>query len=97
MEDKIDKVLKNLAEIFVEVKTIRDSLPKSKDDLGEDKLYGVAKGMVLKAKTASTSYLQRKLGIGYARAANLMDMLEKNKVIGPEKGAAARKVLKKDS
>ena len=95
MEDKIDKVLKNLAEIFVEVKAIRDNLPKSKDDLGEDKLYEVAKEAVLKSKRASTSYLQRKLGVGYARAANLIDMLEGNKIIGPGIGAEPRQVLKK--
>ncbi len=95
MEDKINEVLKSLSEIFVELRAIRDNLYSPKEDNSEDKLYELAKEAVLRSKRASTSYLQRKLGIGYARSANLIDMLERNKVIGPETGAKSRKVLKK--
>ena len=42
---------------------------------------------------ASTSYLQRKLGIGYARAARLMDLLEERGVIGAADGAKPRGVI----
>ncbi len=59
----------------------------------EDDLYEEAKQTILEAGKASTSYLQRKLGIGYARAARLMDILEERGVIGPGSGAKAREVL----
>ncbi len=59
----------------------------------EDELYEEAKEIIVSAGKASTSYLQRKLRIGYARAARLMDMLEEQGVIGAGSGAKAREVL----
>jgi S-DNA-T family DNA segregation ATPase FtsK/SpoIIIE len=59
----------------------------------EDDLYEEARETVIRAGKASTSYLQRKLRIGYARAARLMDILEENQVIGPGEGAKPRDVL----
>ncbi len=59
----------------------------------EDDLYEEAKQTVIEAGKASTSYLQRKLGVGYARAARLIDMLEERGVIGPGSGAKPREVL----
>ncbi|MEY4747604.1 MAG: cell division protein ftsK, segregation ATPase FtsK/SpoIIIE, family [Candidatus Parcubacteria bacterium] len=58
-----------------------------------DELYSKAKQTVIEAGKASTSYLQRKLGVGYARAAKLMDMLEERGVIGPADGAKPRDVI----
>ena len=51
--------------------------------------------VVIEAGRASTSYLQRKLKLGYARAARLMDKLEERGVIGPGDGAKPREVLEK--
>ncbi len=59
----------------------------------EDELYASAKQTVLEAGKASTSYLQRKLGVGYARAAKLIDMLEERGVVGPADGAKPRGVI----
>ncbi len=59
----------------------------------EDDLYEDARTTVIEAGKASTSFLQRKLGIGYARAARLVDMLEERGVIGPGSGAKPRDVL----
>lgn len=59
----------------------------------EDDLYDDAYHVVLEAGKASTSYLQRKLRVGYARAARLMDMLEERGVIGPADGSKPREVL----
>lgn len=59
----------------------------------EDELYEDAYQTVLHAGKASTSYLQRKLRVGYARAARLMDMLEENGVIGASQGSKPRDVL----
>jgi S-DNA-T family DNA segregation ATPase FtsK/SpoIIIE len=69
------------------------SIGSSDDDEEEDDLYPEAKKTVIEAGKASTSYLQRKLGIGYARAARLIDMLEDRGVIGPGDGAKARTVI----
>ncbi|MBI5458067.1 hypothetical protein HY971_05085 [Candidatus Kaiserbacteria bacterium] len=63
------------------------------DEDEEDELYGEAKKTIIEAGKASTSYLQRKLGIGYARAARLMDILEERGVIGPPDGAKPRDVI----
>jgi len=59
----------------------------------EDDLYEEARQTIVGAGKASTSYLQRKLGVGYARAARLIDMLEERGVIGPGSGAKPREVL----
>lgn len=60
---------------------------------GKDALYDQALSIVLGAKMASTTFLQRKLKIGYARAASLMDELEENGIIGPQEGAKPRRIL----
>ena len=63
------------------------------EDLGdEDELLGQAKEIVISSGKASTSWLQRKLGIGYSRAAKLIDLLETKGVVGPANGSKAREV-----
>lgn len=65
------------------------------EDGGDDDLYEDARLTVMEAGKASTSYLQRKLGVGYARAAKLIDMLEERGVIGAGNGAKPREILEK--
>lgn len=67
------------------------------DDDEQDELYNEAKQAVIEAKKASTSFLQRRLRIGYSRAARLMDTLEDNGVIGPADGAKPRAILATDA
>ncbi len=62
-------------------------------DLIEDELYEDAKEVVAQAGKASASLLQRRLRIGYARAARILDLLEERGVIGPADGAKPRKIL----
>jgi len=58
----------------------------------QDSLYEEAKQIVIESKKASASLLQRRLSIGYARAARLLDILEDRGVVGPGDGAKPRKV-----
>ncbi len=59
----------------------------------DDELYEDARETVISAGKASTSYLQRKLGVGYARAARLIDMLEERGVVSAGSGSKPRDVL----
>ncbi len=61
-------------------------------DSGEDDLFEAAKEEVMRAGKASASLLQRRLRIGYARAARLLDILEDQGIIGPGDGAKPRDV-----
>lgn len=69
----------------------------SDDDTHKDPLFNQAKDLILQTGTASTTFLQRKLKIGYARAASLMDQLEQARVIGPSEGSKPRQVLLQNS
>ncbi len=82
-----------------------DTYRQSMEEIGDDKssardpLYEEAKSLVFETGNASTTYLQRKLKVGYARAASLMDQLEANGIIGPSEGAKPRQIFypKQDS
>ncbi|MCX6987076.1 MAG: DNA translocase FtsK 4TM domain-containing protein [Chlamydiae bacterium] len=65
------------------------------DELDEprDSMYDQARSIVTETNNASTTFLQRKLKIGYARAASLMDELEQKGVIGPQEGSKPRRIL----
>ena len=63
------------------------------DDDMDDDMYEEAKAAVEEAGRASTSYLQRKLRIGYSRAARLMDVLEAKGVIGAADGSRPREII----
>ncbi len=59
----------------------------------EDDLLDQAVNIVIEAGNASVSILQRRLGVGYPRAARLIDVLEQRHIIGPFEGSKPRKVL----
>lgn len=67
--------------------------PKVGDGGSSDELYDEAFTIVRELETASISLLQRRLRIGYNRAANLMDDLEGNGIVGPQDGSKPRDVL----
>jgi S-DNA-T family DNA segregation ATPase FtsK/SpoIIIE len=56
-------------------------------------LYQQAVDIVYQTKKASASYLQRRLRIGFTRAARLIDLMEENGVVGPAQGAKPREIL----
>ena len=61
----------------------------------DDPLFKEVTDYVIEAQKASTSLLQRRFGIGYNRAARMIDVLEDHGVIGPSRGSRPREVLKK--
>lgn len=65
----------------------------SSDDEDLDPLYPQALDLVVKTGSISTTFLQRKLKVGYARAASIMDQLEDQGYITPQDGAKPRKLL----
>ncbi|MFH1218538.1 MAG: DNA translocase FtsK 4TM domain-containing protein [Candidatus Peregrinibacteria bacterium] len=67
-------------------------VPDSKAGLSEDGLYEEAFNLVKETRKASASLFQRRLKIGYARAARLVDIMEENGVVGPADGAKPRKI-----
>lgn len=73
--------------------TFNALVPGGGGDDGDDELYEAAKIAVIEAKKASTSYLQRKLKVGYSRAARLIDQLEENGIIGAQQGSKPREIL----
>ena len=107
-EAEVKKVVKYLAdtykdEVMGEInlavpETGKDSIfeanfDSDSADVGdEDELLGQARDIVIESGKASTSWLQRKLGIGYSRAAKLIDLLESRGVVGPANGSKAREV-----
>jgi S-DNA-T family DNA segregation ATPase FtsK/SpoIIIE len=66
------------------------------DENDSDELIPVAKEEIIRAGKASASLLQRRLKVGYARAARLLDLLEEEGFIGPGDGAKPRELLKAD-
>jgi S-DNA-T family DNA segregation ATPase FtsK/SpoIIIE len=59
----------------------------------DDELFQEAKELIINSGKASASFLQRRLSIGYARAARLLDILEESGIIGPSNGAKAREIM----
>jgi len=58
-----------------------------------DEIYEEAKRVILQSGQASVSMLQRKLGVGYTRAARLVDMMEADGIVGPYQGSKPREIL----
>ncbi len=90
--------LKNIAEPNYEESIVdsHSSLSDSKfGNLQEDELLPQARETIIRAGKASASFLQRRLRVGYARAARLLDLLEEEGTIGSADGAKPREVYKK--
>lgn len=83
--------------VDINLETAQNAIELSNSDSDvDDDLYEEARELVVKAGKASTSYLQRRLRIGYARAARLIDMLEERGVVGAGEGAKPREVITND-
>ncbi len=87
-----DDELQDSLENKLEEKVVSGDLLEGENS-EDSELYSQAKELVLQAGEASISAVQRRLGIGYNRAARIVDLLEKNGIVGPKNGSKPRKVL----
>ena len=79
-------------EIFVDDDEDEEAGPSLFDD-GEDPLYEKALDIVVQAGKASASYIQRRLKIGYNRAARLVEEMESRGIVGPQNGSKPREII----
>jgi len=80
-DEKIIKVIKSSEEHLLE------------EFLEKDELYEKAVELILLTGQASSSYLQRKFKLGYARAARIIDQMEQEGIVGPSEGSKPREIL----
>jgi len=74
-----------------------EGAPNGGGEEADDELYQDAVRICCEMGRASTSTLQRRLRIGYGRAAHLIDLMEKDGIVGPPDGTRPREVLKSKS
>lgn len=79
---------------YIEKNSVEDNQKSSQDDAGDyDDLFPKALEIIMEVGQASTSMIQRKLSVGYARAGRIMDQLESRGYIGPSEGSKPRQIL----
>ena len=106
LSDKMDRISERqnsqFTDVMLQLKELRNEIYHRSDLMVayeedtegvNDELYEKAKEIVIEAKKASTSFIQRKLGVGYSRAARLIDTLEEQDVIGKANGSGSREVI----
>lgn len=92
----LEKQSSQYTDLMLLLKQIEERLVNdTKDPRSEDELFDEAKDLVIQMQKVSTSFLQRALGIGYSRAASLVDRLESAGIVGKPKGSKPREVLVK--
>ncbi|HEX2379670.1 MAG TPA: DNA translocase FtsK 4TM domain-containing protein [Methyloceanibacter sp.] len=102
-DDEVEKVVRHLKkqgvpsylEAVTEEEDDGDEAAEGAEEYGEsgNELYDQAVAIVLRDRKASTSYVQRRLGIGYNRAASLVERMENEGLIGPANHAGKREIL----
>ena len=104
LEQKIDELTEIVGKLFeiqnsqyTDIMLLLKSLQIDPEPRNIEDLYEEAKEAILEDGNASTSYLQRVLHIGYAKATRLMDMLEERGVVGPAEGSRPREIISNES
>jgi len=90
IKDQVKKY-KSIIEIKADTIDLKDN--SASDAFDTDDMFEEVKRAVIEAGKVSTSYIQRKFGLGYSRSAKLIDMLEVGGVIGPANGSKPREVI----
>ncbi len=102
MEKKIDELEQEIINLAIRLKRIEElllSMPVAQDYISEfdtkliDPIYQEAVELISHHDSVSASFLQRRLKIGYSRAARIIDSLEHHGVVGHAEGSRPRKVL----
>ena len=101
-KEEIENLKAKVKRLKIRIRRIEDfllSIPSAKEYIHEDNspddLLEEAKEAVRQYDRASASLIQRRLSIGYSRAARILDQLETAKVVGPAEGSKPREVFKK--
>jgi len=98
-EEEIQTVLKHLRRLGkpqFDGRVLEEPAPEpgAAGDLeGDDPMFDQAARLVVSSGKASASFIQRKLRLGYARSARLLDMMERDGLVGPNDGSRGRPVL----
>jgi len=91
-DEEVIEFLENGGEKEKDPYSFGSHLPSLKEDAG-DELFDQAVEIVTECRSASASMLQRRLKVGYNRAANLVELMEEKGIVGPAQGSKPRKVL----
>ncbi len=106
-DEEVERVVAHLKRqaqpVYVEAVTAEDEEQEEPEEtpdfddgeigLGSGELFDQAVSIVVRHKKASTSYIQRRLQIGYNRAASIMERMEKEGIVGPANHAGKREIL----
>lgn len=95
-KEDVTKIQEYVKKEYTAIHYSEEIAETSKNDSHIDSLFTEALQMVIESGKASTSFIQRKLKVGYSRAAALIDMMEEQGYVGPAKGSGEpRELLKK--
>ena len=101
IEQSLTAILSNESRVYDKAYNARSQSAEGDDDDGDndedpgddEDLYNQALDVLKSTKLASTSMIQRRLRIGYNRAARIMDLMEEKGIVGPENGSSPREIL----
>lgn len=91
--ERVVDFIKSQAEPVYDEEILKDRQKFSKAFGEKDELYDEAVRIVIESNQASVSILQRRLRLGYTRAARIIDMMEQDGIVGPYEGSKPRKIL----